>query len=86
MTPEIAADLRIVGGAAAADWDTFQPEFTAMVFPGSVRLKWVKGPMDSIQFYTRLRGQMGWTFLARAVVGDEEVGVPSTIFSAVFGG
>ena len=65
MTPAIAAKLQIVGAKAAVDWNAFKPEFKAEAHPGFVRIKWVKGPMDSIQLYTRRRGQAEWTFLAR---------------------
>ena len=64
-TQPIGEDLDVIGEEEAFDPDAFKPKLTATVFPGTVRLEFVKGPTDGININCRLKGQAAWKFVSR---------------------
>ncbi len=111
-TDAIGKDLGIIGAEDIFDEDTYKTELTAEVFPGYVRISFVKGNAEAVNIYSRMEGETAWVFLATdqhspyndtrpladpatpetreymgmGVIDDEEIGQPSDIVSAVFGG
>lgn len=64
-TQAIGEDLDVIGEAEPFDPTTFQPKMTTTVFPGKVRIDFVKGPTDGVNIYCRLKGQANFKFVAR---------------------
>jgi hypothetical protein len=64
----IGEDLWIIGSTEEMDEENVKPKLSGEAFPGYVRLKFSKKGLDGVNIYTRLKGQTGWTFLARDTV------------------
>jgi hypothetical protein len=64
----IGEDLGIVGSTEEMDEESVKPKLSGVAFPGYARLKFTKKGLDGVNIYTRLKGQTGWTFLARDTV------------------
>ena len=112
MTDAIEADLKIVGTSTPFNPDTFKTKLTATVVGDHVKLTFVKGHSDGVNFYWRKQGETAWKFLSRdtnspyndhtplttpgvhevreciayGVLNDQQIGQPSDIVSATFGG
>ncbi len=65
MTEDIAALLQIIGTSTPFNSETYQPQVTATVFSGYVRFKFKKLGASGINLYYRIKGTMGWKFVAR---------------------
>lgn len=65
MTDATAADLKLVGTGSAFNPDTFKTKITATVMGDHVRLTFVKGETDGVNFYLRKQGETVWKFLSR---------------------
>lgn len=111
-TDIIGKDLGIIGAEDTFNPDEYKTELTTEVFPGHVRISFVKGDVEAVNIHSRTEGETDWVFLATdqhspyndsrpladpntpetreymgmGVIDDEEIGQPSDIASAVFGG
>ena len=66
MTPAIEADLKITGTSTPFNPDTYKATIlSAEAFTGYVRLKFQKGGVGSVNFYSRKQGESEWKFLSR---------------------
>jgi hypothetical protein len=64
-TEGIGTALKVIGDDSAAnDFANRKPSINCMVMPGRVRINFVKGDLDGVNIYTRLKGQTTWTKLA----------------------
>lgn len=61
----IGQDLGVIGSDEVFDADEFVPKIQAEVFPGYVRIEWIKDQIQGINIYTRRKGDTKWRFLAR---------------------
>lgn len=64
MTDTISTDLQVVGTADDFNPETYKPVITGQPFSGFNRLKFTKKGVDGLKFYSRLKGQTAWKFLA----------------------
>jgi hypothetical protein len=71
-TPEIGADLGIVGPAGSFDPNTYKAELLSVeqTGPNAVTAKFAKakGNIEGVNVYSRLQGTSPWKFLARDTV------------------
>ena len=64
-TPAIEAAMKIVGSGSSFDPNTYKTKITAQVVGDHVRLTFVKGETDGVNFYWRKKGETVWKFLSR---------------------
>ena len=64
-TDAIEAALKIVGSPGSFDPNTHKTKITAQVVGDYVRLTFVKGETDGVNFYWRKKGETAWKFLSR---------------------
>ena len=66
MTSAIEADLKLTGTSTPFNPDTYKATIlSAEAFSGYVRLKFQKGGVGSVNFYSRKKGESEWHFLSR---------------------
>ena len=66
MTDAIVADLKLTGTSTPFNPDTYKATITsAEAISGYTRLKFLKGGVDSVNFYYRKKGESEWKFLSR---------------------
>ena len=65
MTPAIEAAMKIVGSGSSFDPNTYKTKISAQVIGDHVRLTFVKGETDGVNFYWRKKGETVWKFLSR---------------------
>jgi hypothetical protein len=64
-TPAIGQLLGVIGTNTDIDVTTYKCKFTADMFGGFIRIKFVKAGVDGVNIYHRQKGQIEWKFLAR---------------------
>jgi len=64
-TEAIGKDLGIIGAEDTFDEDAYKTELTAEVFPGYVRVSFVKGNVEAVNIYSCLKGETQWVLLAK---------------------
>ncbi len=71
-TPEIGADLGVIGSAGSFDPNTYKAELISVdqTGPNLVTVKFgkAKGNIDGVHVYSRMQGASEWKFLARDTV------------------
>lgn len=64
-TESIGRDLNIIGSSSNIDTNYVKPTLRAETFPGYVSITFNKQQQLGICLYSRIKGTMGWEFLAR---------------------
>lgn len=60
-TTAIGTTLDIIGDdTTPMDYSSYHPTIKAHVFPGKVRISFVKNGLDGMNFYSRQKGQTAW--------------------------
>lgn len=77
-TEAIGKNLHIIGEDPTIDYSSYKPSIKATVMPGRVRIDFIKGGLDGLHIYTRLKGQASWTKLALDTYSPYEDNRPLT--------